>query len=365
MQQLNKLISKELVIGLPKIKFEKDKLCDACQKGKQVKSSFHSKNIISTSKPLELLHMDLFGPSRTKSFGGNYYALVIVDDYSRYTWTFFLTLKSEAFKAFKKFAKAIQNEKDLKIKVLRSDHGGEFQNELFENFCEENGIMHNFSAPRTPQQNGVVERKNRSLEELARTMLNEYDVPKYFWADAVSTACYVLNRMLIRPILKVTPYELFKGRKPNVAHLKIFGCKCFVLNNEKENLGKFDSKADEAIFLGYSLTSKAYRIFNRRTLNMEESVHVVFDEIVDLEENPLESNKTNAGDEEYFKEALDEIYLNENPLTEPEDLAKSVTRRRKLSNFITPIILFDYLQQVSHEILSNFYVENINYLNCK
>ena len=91
--------------------------------------------------------------------------------------------------------------------------------------------MHNFSAPRTPHQNWVVERKNRSLEELARTMLNEYYVPKYFWADAVSTACYVLNRMLIRPILKVTPYELFKGRKLNVAHLKIFGCKCFVLNN--------------------------------------------------------------------------------------------------------------------------------------
>ena len=111
MQQLNKLISKELVIGLPKIKFEKDKLCDACQKGKQVKSSFHSKNVISTSKPLELLHMDLFGSSRTKSFGGNYYVLVIVDDYSRYTLTFFLTLKSDAFKAFKKFAKVVQNEK--------------------------------------------------------------------------------------------------------------------------------------------------------------------------------------------------------------------------------------------------------------
>jgi len=98
----------------------------------------------------------------------------------------------------------------LKIKVLRSDHGGEFQNELFENFCEENGIMHDFSTPSTPQQNGVVERKNRSLEELARTMLNEYDVPKYFWADVVSTACYVLNRMLIRPILKIIPLSCLK-----------------------------------------------------------------------------------------------------------------------------------------------------------
>ena len=96
-------------------------------------------------------------------------------------------------------------------------------------------------------------------------------------------------------------------------------------------MSKFDSKADEAILLGYSLTSKAYRIFNRRTLNVEESVHVVFDEIVDLEENPLESNKTNGGDEEYFKEAFDEMYLNENPLTKPEDLAKSWKSPRGLS----------------------------------
>jgi len=119
---------------------------------------------------------------------------------------------------------------------------------------------HNFSAPRTPQQNGVVERKSRSLEELARTMLNENNLPKYFWVDAVSTACYVLNRVIIRPILKLTPYELFKGRKPTISHLKIFGCKCFVLNNGKSNIGKFDSKVDEGIFLGYSLTSKTYRV---------------------------------------------------------------------------------------------------------
>ena len=136
-------------------------------------------------------------------------------------------------KAFKKFAKLIQNEKDLKIEVLRSDHDGKFQNELFENFCEEHGIFHNFFTPRTPQQNEVVKRKNRSLKELIRTMLNEYEVPKYFWDDDVSTACYVLNRMFIRPILKITPYEIFRGRKPNVDHL-IFLRKCFILNNGKK-----------------------------------------------------------------------------------------------------------------------------------
>jgi len=197
--------------------------------------------------------MDLFGPSRTKSLGGNYYGLVIVDDYSRFTWTLFIATKDNAYLAFKKFAKVIQNEKGCRISTIKSDHGGEFQNERFDKFCEKQGIKHNFSSPRTPQQNGVVERKNRSLEELARTLLNATDLPKYLWADAVSTTCYVLNRLVIRPILKKTLYKLLKGRKPNIFHLKVFGCKCFILNNRKNNLGKFDPKAYEGIFLGYSL----------------------------------------------------------------------------------------------------------------
>jgi len=129
-------------------------------------------------------------------------------------------------------------------------------------------------------------------------MLNENNLPKYFWADAVSIACFVLNRILIRPILKLTPYEIFKGRKPNISHFKVFCCKCYVLNNGNDNLGKFDSKADEAIFLGYSLRTKSYRVFNRRTLHVEESVHVTFDEFLDLKENPLESRQKSIDIEE-------------------------------------------------------------------
>jgi len=136
-----------------------------------------------------------------------------------------------------------------------------------------------------------VERKNRSLEEGARTLLNETRLPKYFWADVVCTICYTLNRVLIRPILKKTPYELYKGRKPNISHLRVFGCKCFVLKNGKESFGKFDAKADEAIFLGYSLHSKAYRVFNKRTLNVEEYVHVFCDETNSIvQDNSLEED---------------------------------------------------------------------------
>jgi len=189
-----------------------------------------------------------------------------------------LKTKNEAFDAFRKLAKVIQNEKGLNIVSIRSDHGDEFQNESFEKFYEENGIQHNFFSPRTPQQNGVVERKNRSLEEGVRTLLNETKVPKYFWTDGINTIFYTLNRVLIRPIITKTPYELYKGRKPNISHLRVFGCKCFVLNNGKESLGKFDAKVDEAIFLGYLLQSKAYRVFNRRPLCVEKSIHVVGDE---------------------------------------------------------------------------------------
>ena len=186
-------------------------MCEACQKGKQTKVSFKPKNVVSTERPLEMLHMDLFSPSRTMSLGGNLYVLFIVDDFSRYTWTLFLAAKNDTFHAFKRLSKMLENEKSSKIVFIRSDHGGEFQNERFEHFYEMHGIKHNFFAPRTPQQNGVVERKNRSLEELARTMLNENSLPKYFWADVVNTTCYVLNEVLIRPILKKTPYELLEN----------------------------------------------------------------------------------------------------------------------------------------------------------
>jgi len=161
MHHLNKLISKDLVVGLPKLKFEKDHICEACQKGKQIKISFKLKNIVSTSKPLKLLHMDLFGPSRIMSLGGNYYALVIVDNFFRFTWTPFLESKSDAFSTFKKLSKRLQNKCCSNICAIHSDHEGEFKKKI-NCFCEKLDIFHNFFYPRTPQQNGVVEEEQIS-----------------------------------------------------------------------------------------------------------------------------------------------------------------------------------------------------------
>ncbi|KAH9781762.1 Integrase catalytic domain-containing protein [Citrus sinensis] len=245
----------------------------------------------SKGKIIGIGNVDLFGPSRYASLNGKYYAFVIVDDFSRYTWVLFLANKDDALDAFKVLYKKLQNEKGHDIICIRSDHGGEFENHAFENFCNNLGIEHQFSSPRTPQQNGVVERKNRSIQEMARTMLNENALPKYFWAEAVNTACYVLNRVLIRPHLNKTPYELWKDRKPNIGYFKVFGCKCFILNI-KDNLGKFDPKSDVGIFLGYSNSSKAYRVYNKRTLVVEESMHVTFDE-----SNPSSAEKGVANDD--------------------------------------------------------------------
>ena len=133
--------------------------------------------------------------------------------------------------------------KELKILKVRSDHGGEFENEPFEIFCKEHGIIHEFSSPRTPQQNGVVERKNRSLQEMARTMLHENNLAKQFWVEAVNTAYYVQNKIYIRPLLNKTAYELFKGRKPNISYFNQFGCTCYYILNNKVYLKKFDAKA--------------------------------------------------------------------------------------------------------------------------
>jgi transposase InsO family protein len=152
---------------------------------------------MTTNRLLELLHMDLFGPIAYISIGGSKYCLVIVDDYSRFTWVFFLPKKSQTQETLKGFLRRSQNEFELRIKKIRSNNGTEFKNSQIEGFLEEEGIKHEFSSPYTPQQNGVVERKNRTLLYMARTMLDEYKTSDRFWAEAINTACYSINRLYI------------------------------------------------------------------------------------------------------------------------------------------------------------------------
>jgi hypothetical protein len=142
------------------------------------------------------------------------------------------------------------------LKAFRSENGTEFRNASFDEFCLEHGIDQQFSAPRVPQQNGVVERKNRTLVEMARMMLDEHRTPRHFWADAISTACYISNRIFLHSILHLTPFELRFGRKPSVSHFRPSGCKCFVL--KRGNLDKFESRSFDGILLGYTSHGRSY-----------------------------------------------------------------------------------------------------------
>lgn len=184
--------------------------------------------------------------------------MLLIDDYSRMTWVAFLKEKSEALAKFKAFKKLVENEMDAKIKCLGSDRGGEFTSNEFEDFCTKHGIRRQLSAARTPQQNGVVERKNRTVQEMARAMLNESKIADTFWKEAVHSAVYILNRAQIRVNNDKTPYELWKGRAATVDYFRIFGSTCYIRRDE-EDLGKFDARSDEGIFLGYSTRSKAYK----------------------------------------------------------------------------------------------------------
>jgi transposase InsO family protein len=200
------------------LSFEKDRPCGACQAEKQVGTHHHTKNIMTTTRPLKMLHMDLFGPVAYISIGSNKYDLVIVDDYSRFTWVFFLQDKSETQEVLTKFLRRAQNEFDAKVKKIRSDNGTEFKNTQVEDFLDEEGIKHEFLAHYTPQQNGVVERKNRTLIEMTRTMLNKYKTLDRFWAEAINKACHATNHLYLHKLLKKTSYELLTGNKPNVSY---------------------------------------------------------------------------------------------------------------------------------------------------
>ncbi|GJX74538.1 putative ribonuclease H-like domain-containing protein [Tanacetum coccineum] len=270
---MNKLVKGNLVRGLPSKLFEINQTCVACQKGKQHRASCKTKTVSSISQPLQMLHMDLFGPTFVKSLMKKMYCLVVTDDFSRFSWVFFLATKDETSEILKTFITGIENLIDLRVKVIRCDNGTEFKNRVMNQFCEMKGIKREFSVARTPQQNGVAERKNRTLIEAARTMLADSKLPTTFWAEAVNTACYVQNRVLVIKPHNKTPYELFLGRKPALSFMRPFGCPVTILNTI-DHLGKFDGKADEGFFVGYSTNSKAFRVFNSRTRIVEENLHV-------------------------------------------------------------------------------------------
>ncbi|GKE24109.1 retrovirus-related pol polyprotein from transposon TNT 1-94 [Tanacetum coccineum] len=221
---LNKLAKDGLARGIPRLKFQKDHLCSACALGKSKKSSHQPKAEDTNQEKLYLLHMDLCGPMRVASINGKRYILVIVDDYSRFTWVRFLKTKDEAPAAIIKCIKNIQVHLNATVWNVRTDNGTEFVNQTLREFYENVGISHQTSVARTPQQNGVVERRNQTLVEAARTMLIFSKAPLFLWAKAINTTCYTQNRSLIRHRYNKTPYELMQDKKLDISFFLFHVC---------------------------------------------------------------------------------------------------------------------------------------------
>nr|GEV86414.1 putative ribonuclease H-like domain-containing protein [Tanacetum cinerariifolium] len=251
LKKMNKLVKGNLVRGLPSKVFKNNHTCVACKKGKQHRASCKSKPVSSVSQPLQRLHRDLFGPTFVKSLNKKSYCLVVTDDYSRFSWVFFLATKDETSTILKTFIAGIENQIIHKVKIIRSDNKTEFKNHDLNQFCGMKGIKREFSVARTPQQNSVAERKNRTLIEAPRTMI-----------------------LVTKPHNK-TPYELLLGRTPSIGFMRPFGCPVTILNT-LDPLGKFDGKADEGFLVRYSVNSKAFRVFNSITQIVQETLHINF-----------------------------------------------------------------------------------------
>jgi hypothetical protein len=252
--------------------------------------------------------MDLCGTSRQEGIGKENYFMLIIDDYSRITWVAFLKEKYEAFDKFKKFEALTENQTGKGLKAIRSDRGGETMSRDFKEFYNRHGIKREYTIPRTPQQNGVVERQNRIVQQMSRSMMNEKNIGQTYWVEAIHTTVHVLNKSHLRPQSDKTPYELWYGRPASIKHFKVFGSKCYIKNND-ENLGKYDGRADEGIFLGYAKNSKGYRCYNKRLHKMVDCIDIKFNEGIPAREvyNNESSTKDIAKDEdEQFQESENE-----------------------------------------------------------
>nr|GEZ91665.1 retrovirus-related Pol polyprotein from transposon TNT 1-94 [Tanacetum cinerariifolium] len=250
---INELARNDLVAGLPKFKYHKEHLCPSCEQGKSKRASHPPMPFPNSRQRLHILHMDLCGPMRIASINGKRYVLVIVDDYSRYTWS--------------------------PVIIIRTDNDTEFKNQVLKEYFDTIGISHQMSSVRTPQLKGVVERRNRTLVEVARTMLIFSHAPLFLWTEAIATACFTQNRFIIHRRFNKTPYELINGRKPDISFLHVFDAFCYP-KNDHEDIGKLGAKGDIGFFIGYSADSCAYRVYNRRTKKIMETMNVSFDELL-------------------------------------------------------------------------------------
>ncbi|KAJ9554165.1 hypothetical protein OSB04_018210 [Centaurea solstitialis] len=273
---LSILSRKGMVEGLPLIHTPRE-LCSSCLVGKQHRGSFPKKSLWKSTHKLQLVHSDICGPISPTSNSNKRYILSFIDDFTRKTWIYLLSQKSEAFYAFKNFKIAVEKQAGASILCLRTDRGGEFNSNEFSTFCKEHGISRQLTAAYTPQQNGIAERKNRTIMNMVRSMLNAKQMPKEFWAEAANWCIHVLNRSPTAALEEKTPQEAWDGDKPKVDYFRVFGCLANV-HVPGQTRTKLEDRSRPHVFIGVSKESKAYRLFDPTTNKVCISRDVDFEE---------------------------------------------------------------------------------------
>jgi transposase InsO family protein len=280
--------------------------CEHCVFGKHKRVKFNT-STHTTKGILDYVHSDLWGASRKTSVGGARYMLTIIDDYSRKVWPYFLKHKSEAFSAFKEWKVMVERQTEKKVKKLRIDNGMEFCSDEFNAYCKSEGIVRHYTIPYTPQQNGVAERMNRTIISKARRMLSNAGLHRCFWAEAASTACYLINRSPSIPIDKKTPIEVWSRSPKNYSELRVFGCTAYA---HVDN-GKLEPRVVKCIFLGYKSGVKGYKLWNPETRKVLISRNVIFNESAMLHDSPtdvpIENQQKSSVQVEQFIDAQQKV----------------------------------------------------------
>src|SRR3954469_9806611 len=238
-------------------KGSRTEFCEHCVFGKQTGGKFSKTAVHSTKRKLDYIHSDLWGPNKVASKSGARYYMTLIDDYSRMVWVYFLKTKDEAFPTFVRWKTMVEKQTDRKVKRLRTDNGLEFCNHAFNDFCSTEGIVRHRTCAGTPQQNGIAERMNRMLCERARSMLSHSGLGQEFWAEAINTACYLVNRSPSTAIECRTLFEVWSDSHADYPQLRVFGCPAYAHVRD----GKLEPRARKCVFLGYASGVKGYRLW--------------------------------------------------------------------------------------------------------
>lgn len=260
-QNLQKLAKEELVDGFDYNSLQAINFCEPCLEGKQHRRKFPTGGGRRSDEPLGLVHSDLCGKMNAKSLSGGEYFLTFIDDKTHYVWFYILKHKDEVFPRFLEWKALVERSMNQKLKVLRTDNGGEYVSAEFQSYLKKEGVRHELTVPKTPEQNGVAERMNRTLVESVRAMLADARLPHRFWAEALSTAVYLRNRSPTKAVKGMTPFEAWTGEKPNVEHLRVFGCAAYA-HVAKDERKKLDRKSRKCVLLGYGTETKGYRLYD-------------------------------------------------------------------------------------------------------